>query len=78
MSNIDPLQRAADCARAMQITADPEQRKMLLNLQKLWIALSIEEKPMSDAERAKLADRIGRLHDELTNSGWRGLHARKR
>jgi hypothetical protein len=62
MSQIDPWERAAECARAMKLTTDGHQREVLINLQKLWVALGNEQAMMNDAEVADEA--MGSLHVE--------------
>ena len=40
MSVVDPFEKAADCARAIQISTDPVRKDILHNLQQMWIACS--------------------------------------
>src|SRR4051812_33800470 len=47
MSRIDPWEKAADCERAIQAAADPQQKTILKNLRYLWIALANESECMS-------------------------------
>ena len=65
MWSIDPLEKAADCARAAQAATDPERRAIFTNLQHLWMALGNELCLMTAAEAATEAERIGRLQAEL-------------
>ena len=39
MSQIDPWEKAAECARAIHISIDPHRKAVLINLQQMWIAL---------------------------------------
>jgi hypothetical protein len=64
MSQTDPWERAADCARAMKLTTDAHQREVFSNLQKLWVALGNEQAIIDDAEVAKEAEAMGMLHVE--------------
>ena len=52
MSRIDPWEKAADCERAIQAAADPQQKTILKNLRYLWIALANESDCMSADEFA--------------------------
>lgn len=65
MSAIDPWEKAAECARAMQRTVDPHRRAVLTNLQKLWIALANERDFLTEEQVADEAEKIGRLQVEL-------------
>ena len=62
MSRIDPWEKAADCERAIQAAADPQQKTILKNLRYLWIALANE------------SETIGRLHVALARSRAPSLH----
>ena len=65
MSSIDPWEKAAECARAIQATIDPHRRAVLTNLQKLWIALANEREFLTEEEVADEAEKIGRLQVEV-------------
>jgi hypothetical protein len=65
MSAIDPWEKAAECARAIQRTVDPHRRAVLTNLQKLWIALANERDFLTEEQVADEAEKIGRLQVEL-------------
>jgi hypothetical protein len=66
MSSIDPWEKAAECARAIQGTIDPHRRAVLTNLQKLWIALANERGFLTDEQVADEAEKIGRLQVEVS------------
>ena len=68
MSRIDPWEKAADCERAIQAAADPQQKTILKNLRYLWIALANESECMSADEFAHESETIGRLHIALARS----------
>ena len=57
MLRVDPWEKAADCERAIQAAADPQQKTILKNLRYLWIALANESECMSAVEF-----RIAMLH----------------
>jgi hypothetical protein len=42
MFQIDPWEKAAECAQEIHATIDPHQRSVFINLQLLWIALGNE------------------------------------
>jgi hypothetical protein len=62
MSQIDPWEKAAECVRAIQISTDPHQKDVLRNLQQMWIALANQRNLLNQEERAREAEKIGRLH----------------
>jgi hypothetical protein len=73
MSNVDPWEKAADCARTAQKIGDPERRAIFTNLQQLWVALGNESGLMTAQEIANEAERIGRLQAELAAADARLL-----
>ena len=74
MSRIDPWEKAADCERAIQAAADPQQKTILKNLRYLWIALANESECMSADEFAHESETIGRLHIALSRARTPSLH----
>jgi len=62
MSQIDPWEKAAECARAIQISTDPHKKDVLTNLQQMWIALANQRHLLTQEQRAREAQKIGRLH----------------
>jgi hypothetical protein len=74
MSRIDPWEKAADCERAIQSAADPQQKTILKNLRYLWIALANESECMSADEFARESETIGRLHIALVRARALSLH----
>ncbi len=74
MTRIDPWEKAADCERALQIAADPQQKMILKNLRDLWVALANESGFMSADQLAEESEAIGRLHLELALTGSPALH----
>ena len=66
MSQIDPWEKAAECARAIQISHDPHRKAVLSNLQQMWIALANERAFLSPERLAREVESIGRLHCTLT------------
>ena len=74
MSEIDPREKAAECARASAATVDPEHQAMLGHLQNLWTALGAEQDTMSVDDVAREVEAIGRLHVALLASPQRTFH----
>jgi hypothetical protein len=72
MSQIDPWEKAAECARAIQETVDQRRRAVLVNLRELWMSLANERSVMTEEAFALETETVGRLHAE-----WVGaeLHA---
>jgi hypothetical protein len=62
---MDPWEKAAECARAIEATSDPTRREMLIHLRMLWTNLA-NESPFLNVEN--LGDQvamIGRIHADL-------------
>jgi len=62
MTQIDPWEKAAECARAIRISIDPNRTAVLTNLQEMWIALANQRNFLTEDELAREAEKIGRLH----------------
>jgi hypothetical protein len=62
MSQVDPWEKAAECARAIQISIDPNRKAVLRNLEQMWIALANQRNFLTKDELAREAETIGRLH----------------
>jgi hypothetical protein len=62
MSQIDPWEKAAECVRAIQISTDPHRKDVLTNLQQMWIALANQRNLLTQEQRPREAEKIGRLH----------------
>ena len=62
MSQIDPWEKAAECARAIEISIDPHRKAVLTNLEQMWIALANQRNFLIKEELAREAETIGRLH----------------
>jgi hypothetical protein len=65
MSIVDPWEKAAECARAIQRTIDPQRRAVLTNLQRLWVGLANERDFLTEEQVANKAEQIGRLQVEV-------------
>lgn len=65
MSFVDPWEKAAECARAIQGTVDPHRRTVLTNLQRLWIRLANQRDFLTEEQVANEAEKIGRLQVEV-------------
>jgi len=74
MSEVDPWEKAAECANAIRTTLDPELRTMLISLRDLWIRLANESQFMSAGALAREVEAIARLHAELSVSARRTIH----
>ena len=61
MSQVDPWEKAADCARAIEISIDPHQKAVLINLQQMWIGLGNQRDLLTQEELAREVEKIGRL-----------------
>jgi hypothetical protein len=68
MSQVEPWEKAADCARAIAATNEPTKRRILTNVRNLWIALAEQRSFLSDAELAKQIEAIGRIHADLAQA----------
>lgn len=66
MEHVDPWEKAADCERALLLTLDPIYRENLTNIREFWITLGRKRHFLSEAEFAREAETIGRLHAGLT------------
>jgi hypothetical protein len=71
MSQIDPWEKAADCNRAIQISTDPMCKDVLRNLREMWITLANKRFLLTDEERAREAEKIGRLQAIFGGAGGR-------
>jgi hypothetical protein len=68
MSQVDPWEKAADCARAIAATTEPTKRGKLTNIRNLWMGLAEQRSFLSDAELAKQIELIGRIHSGLSGA----------
>jgi hypothetical protein len=71
MYQIDPWERAAECARAIQETVDQQRRAILVKLRELWISLANERDVIGDEAFALDAETVGRLHMECLGADLR-------
>jgi hypothetical protein len=74
MSQVDPWEKAAECARAIQCSTDPHQKAILHNVQHMWMALGNERNLLTAEEMASEAEKIGRLHIESMRMNERIRH----
>jgi hypothetical protein len=65
MSMIDPWEKAADCERSLQATADPQRRYVLRHLRDLWIGVGNESGFTTPDKLAQEIEVIGRLHADF-------------
>jgi hypothetical protein len=73
MSQIDPWEKAAECARAVEDNLDPHRKAELTVLQHMWVALAAERSCLSPLELAQEIEKIASLHAELAE-GSRVAH----
>ena len=66
---VEPWEKAADCARAIAATSEPTKREILTNVRNLWMALAEQRSFLSNAELAKQIEIIGRIHSDQTEPG---------
>jgi hypothetical protein len=69
---VDPWEKAADCARALATTSEPTKRDILTDIGNRWIALANDSRFLSGAELANRIEAIGRLHAEWQSLGRHG------
>jgi hypothetical protein len=74
MSRIDLWEKAAECARAIELSINPHEKAMLSNLQQMWIALANRRKFLTEDELTREASKIGRLQEMFGGSEMRRLH----
>ena len=70
MSQIDPWEKAAECARAIELSADRHRKAELTLIQHLWIALANEQAFLFQLALQPLAllDKNGKAHRTNSNS----------
>jgi hypothetical protein len=68
MIQVDPWEKAKECAHASEISTDPHKKVVLDNLKQMWIALANEQRFLSPERLAREAEAIGRLHVRLTET----------
>ena len=79
MSQVDPWEKAAECARAIQISLDPHRKAALANLQQMWMVLADERRFLTPQELAREVETIGRVHAGLDDTDRpTGRHSRFR
>jgi hypothetical protein len=71
---VEPWEKAADCARAIAATKEPTKREILTNVRNLWMALAEQRSFLSDAELAEQIEVIGRIHSDLAEPGRSMVH----
>jgi hypothetical protein len=74
MSQIDPWEKDAECARAIEFSADLNRKAELTLLQHMWIALANEQRFLSPEETAQQIETIGRLQVGLEGEDKLAMH----
>jgi len=62
---IDPWEKAAECARAIELSLDPRRKAELTVVQHMWIALANERSLLTSQEIAQEIETIGRIQVRL-------------
>ena len=62
---IDPWEKAAECARAIELSLDPRRKAELTVVQHMWIALANERNLLTSQEMAQEIETIGRIQVRL-------------
>jgi hypothetical protein len=62
---VDPWEKAADCARAIERSKDRDRQAELTILQHLWMALGNQQGCLSAEEIDQEIEAIARLHAQL-------------
>jgi hypothetical protein len=65
MAQVDPWEKALECGRAIYAAKDPQDRAVLSNLQKLWVALGNEARLLMDQQILNMAEDLNRLHAQV-------------
>jgi hypothetical protein len=74
MSDIDPMEKAAECERALATVSDPPRRALLENLQALWIELFHVKAFLSESDFVQQLEAAGKLHARLLGSDATTVH----
>jgi hypothetical protein len=74
MSDIDPVEKAAECERALAIVSDAPRRALLENLQALWIELLHVRAFLSESDFAQQLEAVGKIHARLLGSDATTVH----
>jgi hypothetical protein len=62
MSQAEVWEKAAECVRAIEVTSDPEERKLLMQLESLWVQLANYIFVLGETRVAREIERIGEIH----------------
>jgi hypothetical protein len=65
MSQTDPWEKAAECARAIKTTRDPKTRQALTRLRTLWINLADDSQLLSESYLADQIKTASQIHAGL-------------
>jgi hypothetical protein len=65
MSQKDLFEKAAECARMIEATSDPEKREILTHLQALWTDLANESQFLGGDKLADQIAGLSRIHADL-------------
>ena len=74
MLRVDPLGKAAECERAIEIVAHPERRVVLSSLRSVWIVLANRERFLRSSDIAGEISTIAQIHAELMSTCGNAMH----
>lgn len=74
MVYVDPWDKAAECERAIEIVADPEQRAVLNSLRSVWLALGSKQDLLDRSGQAGPLSTISQIHNELMSACRHAMH----
>jgi hypothetical protein len=74
MIQLDPWEKAAECQRALQATANSQRRQVLGGVRDLWIALANERSLLTRDEFEQQGRVIDRIHANLITSARTRSH----
>jgi hypothetical protein len=68
MSHVDPWEKAAECARAIEFSLDPIRKAMLHNVQYMWMELGNKQQFLTDDQLVREAEAIGQFHSNSSGA----------
>ena len=71
---VDPWHKAAECARAIEIVADPERRLVLSSLRGVWLALGNQPSFRNRAGSGVQMSTLAQIHHELMSQCRNAMH----
>jgi len=65
MPEVDPWEKAAECAQAIEATDDPNRREMLTHLRDLWVTMANERHLVHSSELTNQLAGLAKIHAGL-------------